>query len=435
MKSLAAKILAYKEALDALPSEKTDDYESDIRRILLARDAVAKALNNVTRIGEEDYGRVVKEDKRLKDAAQTVVYTIGADAFVNWREANQPPDSAWWWFLDRRVAQDEARDEEAKQKRGALWIILTVLCGSVSLNLTAEIVKRFFSGGKDALSIVNTFFQTLLIVLNAGLGVLALGTLTDPGRQWAEGLLTNLGLFKTYGAKKRFLVAAVVLVSVLCFRLSLPAIARFYMERGARFAGQGDQAGEMDSFRRAVSLDPDNAGAHYALGTAYENLRDHNDEAINEYSSATLLDSRFLEARNNLARLYIKRGRDEKDFENALQIINDALRLSPSEWDIRYTLYKNRGWAECELKLYPRAEDDLRTAIQIDESRPGRNDASEDRAAAHCLLGYALEAEQKEGAIDEWDFCARYYSCGDEDLDPKFVRTARERSGIEGDCP
>jgi len=435
MKSLAAKILAYKEALDALPSEKTGSYESDVRRILLARDAVAKALKNVPRIGEEDYGRVVEQDKRLKDAAQEIVLTLGEDAFNNWREANQPPDAAWWWLLDRRVAANELKDEKAKQKRGAFWIILTVLCVSVSLNLTAEIVKRFLSGGRDALSTVNTIFQTLLIILNAVLGVLALGTLTDPGRQWAEGLLTELGLFKKYGARKRFLVAFLVLIAVLCFRLSLPAIARLYMERGARFAGQGDQTEAMESFRRAISLDPDNAGAHYALGTAYENLPHRDEEALNEYNSATLLDSGFLEARNSLARMYLKQARDEKDFENALQVINDALRLSPSEWDVRYALYKNRGWAECELKLYPQAEEDLRTAIQIDESRPNRVDASENRGAAHCLLGYVLEAEHKEGAIDEWDFCARYYSCGDEDLDPKFVREARERSGIEGDCP
>jgi len=434
MKPLAAKILAYKEALDALPSEKTDDYESDVRRILLARDTLAKALKNITHIGEEDHGNVVEQDKRLKDAAQIVVTTVGADAFVNWREANQPPDSAWWWLLDKRVAQNEARDEEARQKRGALWIILTVLCVIVSLNLTAEIVKRFLSGGRDALSTVNTIFQALLIVLNAVLGVLALGTLPNPGRQWAEGLLTNVGLFKKYGAKKRFLVAALVLASVLCFRLSLPAVARFYMERGARFASRLDQTGAMESFRRAISLDPNNAGAHYALGRAYEDQPNY-DEAINEYYSATLLDSRFLEARNNLARLYLRRG-GEKDFENAIQIINGALALSPSDWEVRYVLYKNRGLAEYKLgpKFYPPAEEDLRTAIQIDEHSPGRNDPAEYHAAPHCLLGLVLEGEHKEGAMDEWDTCARY-SCGDEGLDPDLVATAKQRTGIEGDCP
>src|SRR2546423_4289071 len=337
MKSLGAKILAYEEALDALPSGKTDNYESVVRRILIARDGVAKALKNVTRIDEQAYGQVVEQDKRLKDAAQVVVGTIGESTFVNWREANQPPDTAWWWFLDKRVAENDVRSEEAKQKRGTLWIILTVLCVSVSLNLTAEIVKRFFSGGRDGLSTVNTIFQALLIVLNAGLGVLALGTLTDPGRQWAEGLLTNLGLFKKYGARKRFFVAAVVLILVLCFRLSLPTVPRYSLDRGVRLSGQNDQTGAMESFRRAVSLDPDNAGAHFNLGTVYENIHNY-DEAINEYYSAKVLDSRYLEAHNNLARLYLWRGKDEKDYENALQIINDALSLSPSEWDVRYVL-------------------------------------------------------------------------------------------------
>jgi hypothetical protein len=42
------------------------------------------------------------------------------------------------------------------------------------------------------------------------------------------------------------------------------------------------------------------------------------------------------------------------------------------------------------------ADDDLRRAIQIDQSRPGQIDDSGDLAMPHCLLGYVLEAKHRK---------------------------------------
>jgi Tfp pilus assembly protein PilF len=424
MKDLETKISVYQKELDRLPLNQTTNYESHLRRILIVRDDIARLLETGSHANEATFGRIVELDKRLKGNARTIVGILGEDTLINLREATQKPVTAWWWFLDKRAAEDIARDNEVEQKRNALWVILTALCVTISLSLIAEILKRFFSGGRDWLGVVSTIIQAPLLLIHAVLGLLAMGTLTDPGRQWIEKLLTQIGLFTKYGAIKRLIIAAVVLILVVGFRLSLPSIARSYVRRGTRYIVQNNQSRAMDDYQRAISLDPDDARAHYGLGTVYETMHNY-DEAINEYRSAVTLDNKLLEAHNNLARLYIWRGKD-KDFENALQILNDAINLSPQEQDIRYVLFKNRGWANYEFKHYPQAEDDLRQAIQIDQNRPGRKDDSNDRAAPHCLLGYVLEAQNKEGAKEEWEDCLSY-SAGEEDLKADWVITAKSR--------
>jgi len=435
MKNLASKISAYKEALDGLPSEKTDNYESLVRTILIARDRVNHGLKNVSH-DDKIYAHVVEQDKRLKEAGKVIVDTIGRNGFVDWREANQPPDTAWWWFLDERIAKNDEKAKEAAQKSAAFWIILTVLCVSGSIHLTADITRRFIGTEGDWATTINALLQAPLTVLNAGLGVLALGTLTDPGREWAEKLLTSVGLFKKYSFKKRFVVAAAIFILVLCCRLSLPAVAHFYVRRGLRFAEQGEQPSAVINFQRAISLDPSNANAHYNLAVMYETQNDdkNTDKAINEYNIALHYDSGLLEARSNLARLYIRDAKDEHDLNQVLQNLTNAINFSPQAWDVRYALYKNRGLAHLRLNHHPEAEADLREAIKIDQNRPGRQDSLNDRVAPHCLLGHVLYAQHREAeAMEEWDTCVRYH-CSDEDIEPEWVREAQEHTKIVGDC-
>lgn len=436
MEPLGSKISAYEEALDALPSKKTDDYEASVRTILIARDAIAHRIKDAGHFEEKTHDRVVAQDRRLKEVAKVVVKTLGQNTFVDWREAHQPPETSWWWYLDERVAKDAERAHDVEQKNAAFWIILTVLCVSGSIHLTVEITRRFIDEGGTWSATVKALLEGPLTVVHAGLGVLAFSTFTNTGREWAERLLMKLGLFEQYSFKKRFLIAAVIFILLLSFQLSLPAIARYYVERGMRFARQRDEASAVENFQRAIRLDPGNAQAHYNLAVMYEGQNDdlHNDKAIKEYLAALNLDNGFIEARNNLARLHIRNARDDQDLNHVLQTLTNAIHLSPEAWDVRYALHKNRGLVHLKLKHYAEADEDLRTAIGIDLSRPGRVDDLNDLAAPHCLRGYALEGlNRKEEAMAEWDTCARYH-CSDEDLDPEWVRTAQQRKNTVGDC-
>jgi len=157
------------------------------------------------------------------------------------------------------------------------------------------------------LSTVNTIAQSLLIVVNAGLGVLALGTLPIPdalGRETADRLRALQKIRRQEETPSRFVHP---LLSSMFQTIAPINCSHLRGARDAPSCTKQSNPGNGD-YRRAISLDPDNASAHYSLGTVHENFHNY-DDAIVEYRSAIALDSRFLEAQNNVARLYLWRGR------------------------------------------------------------------------------------------------------------------------------
>ncbi|HKU75802.1 MAG TPA: tetratricopeptide repeat protein [Pyrinomonadaceae bacterium] len=283
-----------------------------------------------------------------------------------------------------------------------------------SINLIVEIVRRFLSGGSDQFGILRDFVQIPLLVVQASLALLAGGTLVEPSRQWVERLLIRAGLYRDYGVMKRMIISACVLAVVLAARLSLPFVAVYYNNRGTQAVAQNDLSAALYYYQRALSLNPDYAQAHYGLAFVYESLQKY-DDAINEYSQSIELNSHFSHARNNLSRLLLRRGK-EKDYEDALLMIDEAFKSSPIDTKLQYSLYKNRGWANYELKNYQQAETDLRMALTL----------RQDGAAAHCLLGYVLEAGKKPSAEEQWEDCVRYEP-GENDIEAKWLGYAKEK--------
>jgi Tfp pilus assembly protein PilF len=315
----------------------------------------------------------------------------------------------------RGGGQGQAPGEGAKpRRRKALWILLTALMATASITILIDIIQRFVSGGSDRMSIVRNFIQAPLVVVQAVLALLAGGALVDPARQWVERLLARMGLYRDYGVVKRLIISACVLVFVLAARLCLPLVSVYYNERGERAVERRDLTAAVYDYERALSLNPDYAQAHYGLAAVYEGLQKY-DDAIREYGQAIRLDSRFGHARNNLARLLLRRGK-ENDYEDALQMVNEELNNSPADAGLQYSLYKNQAWANYELKNYQQAENGLRRAILL----------REDGAAAHCLLGMVLEAQKRPGAGDEWEDCVRYEP-GERDIEARWLSYARER--------
>ena len=302
--------------------------------------------------------------------------------------------------------------EAKRRRRRVLLILLTAFLLTVAVTLAADIVERFVSGGGDRLNIVRNFVQAPLLVIQAALALLAL---SEGGRKWVERLLAGVGLGRDFRAGRWLLVSAVVLVLALAARLSLPAAAVYYNERAARAVERRDLTAAVYDYRRALSLNPDYSQAHYGLAVVYEGLQKY-DEAIEEYGKAILLDFQFVQAHNNLARLLLKRG-SGKDYDSALQVLNDALSRSPKDEGLQYSLFKNRGWANYELKYYQQAENDLRAALS-------RRD---DGAAAHCLLGYVLEAQGKPGAEGAWFDCVTYAPGQEAEVEARWLSHAQEK--------
>ena len=396
MPALDAAIAAYRVALDDLQARVATDATM---RVLLARDDVARALAADPGPTGEALTTLAELDGRLRAAAPQIERAVGSKTLASWRQTISPTTGAWWWSLDQ-VARD------AELRPSALWAILAGLFLTIAISLTADISRRFLTGGPDFVGVFSTISQAALALL-AGTAVIQIG------HGWIEQTLSGVGIDRSKHHLWKAGLALVVMMLILALRFSLPGIARLYNDRGVQMQASGKTTSAIESYQRAVNLNSDSAQAHYNLATAYEDILDF-DAALTEYQTAIRADPALYAAQVNLARLYNLR---KLDYASALRLLNTALALKPAAVDTQYSLYKNRGWAHFGLKLYGLAEEDLRKALAL---RP-------DGAAAHCLLAQVLEAKsQSDPALASWDHCLAFDVSG-EGVEADWHAMAQER--------
>jgi DNA-binding winged helix-turn-helix (wHTH) protein/Tfp pilus assembly protein PilF len=213
------------------------------------------------------------------------------------------------------------------------------------------------------------------------------------------------------GKRKVLLAVIFALPTFVAIAEMLPPLARHFNNKGTEFQSRGELQAAIGEYRGALLLRPSYAEARYNLANAYEEIPDY-EKAIEEYQKAIDSDVTFYAAYNNLARLYILRRRDPGA---ALRLIDRALSLNPQETSVQYSLLKNAGWANFELRNDIRAEQDLKHATQLQSNR----------GAAHCLLAKVLDAEAREAeAYPEWEECLSYSS--QSDVEPEWRNEAQE---------
>jgi len=431
--NLDAALIAYETTLERLEAGPTP---SEALAALLARDGVAAQIAGQAPLDSaiqrertetppsldvaiqrehtgtppaEALQRLTELDGRLIALAPALAGQIEPATLAAWREARQPPADAWWWRLDERAAA-------AAPQPSIAWPILAGLLVAVSISLTADISRRFLSAGSDFIGSFSTISQAILALV-------ASSTFLGFGRQQAESLLQRLGVpTRAYHYWKAGL-ALLVLALVLGLRLSLPAVARFYNNQGVHLQTAGSATRAIESYQRAISLNPDYAQAHYNLATAYEDVLEY-DKALVEYQTAIRADPLLHLAYNNLARLYILR---RLDYASALALLNAAQssRLDVMQQPaVQYSILKNLGWAHLGLKLYGLAEANLRQALEL---RP-------DGATAHCLLAQVLEGRgASTEALPEWEACLGF--AGGDTVEPSWLAFAQDRLSQGGSHP
>lgn len=231
---------------------------------------------------------------------------------------------------------------------------------------------------------------------------------------WTERLVAWLRKSRIVRIRRAWwaLVATILAVIPVVAWVGSPQIARFCNNRGTELQQQGQLKGAMEAYELALRFNSSYAEAHYNLGDSYEVIPNY-EKALDEYQRAIDSDLTFYPAYNNLSRLYILRRRD---YGAALRLIDRALSYNPQESSVKYTLYKNYGWANYELHNFGQAEKNLRLAISI----------SPDRGGAHCLLAKVLDAQENgSGALIEWESCTAYAS--GLEVEPEWRNEAQER--------
>jgi tetratricopeptide (TPR) repeat protein len=316
----------------------------------------------------------------------------------------------------REPAKSESTDREQERRNGPL-AFLPWLLSTVAISLIADMLRRFFGGDFDWADTANTLAQPVLITLAAAALFLTGTSLLPVTGPLARKTASLDVLSGRLNVKLATAVSAVGLVIALGLRLSFPALAHFYNERGSAYHTQGNASEACKSYERAVRLKPTYAAAHYNLASAYEDLHQQ-DRAMKEYLLAINYDSHIYPAYNNLARLYLQTG-EKSDAEKALKLLDEARDRSPQDAsaqseNVQYAIYKNLGWANFVLNHYDQAIVFLRRAISLQR----------DRAAAHCLLAEVLNRQGKAEAVDQCGDCVSLEP-GETDVEAAWVYDAR----------
>lgn len=203
-------------------------------------------------------------------------------------------------------------------------------------------------------------------------------------------------------------VAAALVTSAY---LGTPKLARYFNNEGVLRQQQGNIRAAISSFHWAIRFNSNYVEAHYNLGDAYEEIPDYV-RAAEEYQRAIDIDQTFYPAYNNLSRLYILR---LKEYGTAMRLLDRALSFEPKETPVRYTLYKNYGWANFQLGQLGQAEQNLHIAINLDP----------ERGSAHCLLAKVLGGQSRvSDAVPEWESCLGYSN--QPEVEPDWRNSAQE---------
>ena len=301
--------------------------ERAVLEVLFQRDQIAALLGKLEFADVEHPLALVKLDSDLRSIAGAVEESVSALTLTSWRDAFQPSTTAWWWYLDVTSRAEIAQKTSVLATLSGLAFVMTLTFG-------ADVITRLFAGGPDTLGFIGTIFQVILAFI-AG------STFISNGQKWIDDSFARLHVRTSRRPSGKFQLALAVLIITAGFRyFGIPIIARCYNARGLHVKGR-DASDAILNYRRAISLDPDNASAHYNLGSVFDSQLDY-DKAISEYQRAIELDSHFDEAYSNLARMFIIKS---SDYVRALELLAKTIPLDSKSDDIKYSVYKNQAWA------------------------------------------------------------------------------------------
>jgi len=167
------------------------------------------------------------------------------------------------------------------------------------------------------------------------------------------------------------------------------------------------------SLQQAISLDPENATYHNALGVLYLDLRRSTD-AQAEFQKATELDPGYAEAHHNLGLAMAEQGKLDQAIAGYRKALSIPTYTTPE------VAYNNLGNALFGQGKYREAEDAYRAALQLNSKMP----------SALYGLGMTLS---RQGRPDDAKVVLR--SARDMDTSSPFAQAAVEALRALGEGP
>ena len=135
-----------------------------------------------------------------------------------------------------------------------------------------------------------------------------------------------------------------------------PGFTQAYAALGAAYDKRGQYDKAIDSCNEALEIDPINATAYNNRGIAFRNKGQH-DKAIADYDKALEIDPNFAESYNGRGNVYVSTG----EYDKAIADYNKALEINPGY----VKAYADRGTTYGHKGQYDKAIADLKKALEL----------------------------------------------------------------------
>ena len=184
-------------------------------------------------------------------------------------------------------------------------------------------------------------------------------------------------------------------ISLYCLSLSIQPVwaidAAALFTKGQQFENEQRWSEAFSMYSEIIKYEPNNALAHYRLGTISEKLGAI-DSAVRSYQEALRLDPNLSDARKALEGYYVNQGvmlRRNNQLDDAVRMFQQAITLNPSSANAHFELgqvFEQRGQTNEALAEY-------QEAIKVDP----------DKSAAHARLAAIYTGQrQYENAAREY---------------------------------
>lgn len=389
--SLNDAVNFYQKALTSFKANRT---EAAFLRVILTRSEVQKLLHQEVRMSAGMIEQLTSLDLDLELELNRIIEAEEFKDWDYWRRIVQPTPAEWWWEK-RPITLKKHWWENCDW----FWTGCTLVFLTISVSFATDAASRFLSGGFD-------FLSALTIVVPSVLALLTSGKLTKMGQDARKYLFTRCQIKPRFWELVSFSISLLLLLSLFAFHQSYGAMAVCFDRQGKIHYEANRLDSALSDYRRAISLKPNYAQAHYHLGLLYEDLQKFK-EAKTEYQlavengadSPTSLP--MLKARNNLGRLYLLEKKYDLAFPPLLEVeeeIDEELVQTSNEYKkLRYKSLKNLGWTHLGLGNTTIAQRLLEKAIKL----------SENQAASYCLLAQVQEKQQQPKlALNNWEKCS-----------------------------
>jgi tetratricopeptide (TPR) repeat protein len=404
--NLKIAISQYAASLAKFENPKYQPDIADVLAVMLARDAVQNELGN-SQYSPDLCAKLLDLDRQLCHHAKRLNQN---QTLAQCRQSLQPPESAWWWYIQESVEVDP------RNRWNWFWQTLTVACVVGSTAFIVNTARAFSTEGFDLMQTFSTIAQ------GAGLAVIAQGTLTDKGQKQVEKVLNNLNVPSHLHAEVTFGASLTLLLASGAINSSLPRLGNYYYSQGMKYYKEGQMAIALRKYQEAFRFDPSTDNIYAAQGIIHESIEEY-DKALENYKKGIIAGNPA--AFHGLAKTIASQSQTNESelskAKNYLLVGEDLVdNGDPAQILLRAQIHRDIGWIDLlriqnlisnekvtlespQIKpLLASAQSNLEKAIDLETKIPINTPGW---GMSQCYLAKILDYAEDVKAQSYADFC------------------------------